>query len=150
MKRRLLRPRDLSALLKFKKPTLNGVDRRLAQALTIEDLRALAKRRAPRGAFDYTDGSADDELSLTRARQAFRDIEFQPSILRDVSVVDTSREILGQQPYEPEAEPPDTHELLHRMFPDFDGDLCPKCHKRLVTVKVFRRGQSPPIRRIAA
>ena len=97
MKRRLLRPRDLSALLKFKKPTLNGTDRRLAQALTIEDLRALAKRRAPRGAFDYTDGAADDELSLTRARQAFRDIEFQPSILRDVSVVDTSREVLGQR-----------------------------------------------------
>jgi hypothetical protein len=64
--------------------------------------------------------------------------------------LNAAREILGQQPYEPEAEPPDTHELLHRMFPDFDGDLCPKCHKRLVTVKVFRRSQSPPTRRIAA
>lgn len=61
-----------------------------------------------------------------------------------------ARKLLGQPAYEPETEPPDTHELLHRMFPDFDGDLCPKCHRRLVTVKVFRRGQSPPSGRIAA
>lgn len=61
-----------------------------------------------------------------------------------------SRQLLGQPPYEPEAEPPDTHELLHRMFPDFEGDLCPKCHARLVTVKVFRRGQSPPLQGFAA
>jgi len=61
-----------------------------------------------------------------------------------------ARGVLGQPPYEPEAEPPDTHELLHRMFPDFEGDLCPKCHARLITVKVFRRGHSPPMRRFAA
>jgi len=61
-----------------------------------------------------------------------------------------SRRLLGQPPYEPEAEPPDTHELLHRMFPDFEGDLCPKCHARLVTVKVFHHGQSPPLIRFAA
>lgn len=60
------------------------------------------------------------------------------------------RKLLGQPPYEPETEPPDTHELLHRMFPGFDGDLCPKCHERLVTIKVFRRGHSPPQRRFAA
>ncbi|MBM4048894.1 MAG: transposase [Planctomycetes bacterium] len=55
-----------------------------------------------------------------------------------------ARARLGQPPYEPEAEPPDTHELLHRMFPDFTGDLCPKCHARLVTVAVIRAGHSPP------
>lgn len=61
-----------------------------------------------------------------------------------------ARQLLGQPPYEPEAEPPDTHELLHRMFPGFEGDLCPKCHARLVTIKVFRRGHSPPMKRSAA
>lgn len=61
-----------------------------------------------------------------------------------------ARSRLSQPPYEPEAELPDTHELLHRMFPDFTGDLCPKCHARLVTVKIIRRGQSPPWQRIAA
>ncbi len=60
-----------------------------------------------------------------------------------------ARSQLGQPPYEPEAEPPDTHELLHRMFPDFTGDLCPKCHTRLVTVAVIRPGHSPPRREAA-
>ena len=65
--------------------------RRLAAALTIEDLRRIAKRRTPKAAFDYTDGAAEEELSLARARQAFRDIEFHPTILRDVAKVDTVR-----------------------------------------------------------
>ncbi len=60
-----------------------------------------------------------------------------------------ARARLGQPPYQPEAEPPDTHELLHRMFPDFTGDLCPKCHARLVTMTVARPGRSPPGRQAA-
>lgn len=60
-----------------------------------------------------------------------------------------ARSQLGQPPYELEAEPPDTHELLHRMFPDFTGDLCPHCHTRLVTIQVVRRANSPPRRQAA-
>jgi L-lactate dehydrogenase (cytochrome)/glycolate oxidase len=71
--------------------------RRLEKALTIEDLRRVAKRRTPKAAFDYTDGAADGEVSLTRAREAFEDVEFVPSILRNVSSIDTSREVLGQR-----------------------------------------------------
>ncbi|MET0767793.1 MAG: alpha-hydroxy acid oxidase [Aeromicrobium sp.] len=93
--RRFPHPRDFLPLLKFKKPTLNPTRRRLEKALTVWDLRAIAKRRTPKAAFDYTDGSADAELSLRRARQAFEDITFHPAILRDVSVVDTSVEVLG-------------------------------------------------------
>ena len=81
--------------MRFKRPELNARKRRLAQALTIYDLRDIAKRRTPKAAFDYTEGAAEAEISLTRARQAFEDIEFHPSILRDVSSVDTSRQILG-------------------------------------------------------
>ncbi|KMO82716.1 alpha-hydroxy-acid oxidizing enzyme [Mycolicibacterium chubuense] len=81
--------------MQFKKPEFDARRRRLAKALTIEDLRAIAKRRTPRAAFDYTDGSAEAELSIARARQAFQDIEFHPAILRDVSKVDTSCAILG-------------------------------------------------------
>lgn len=95
MKRQLPRRRELAPLLRFKKPVLSGRDRRLAAALTIEDLRRIAQRRTPRAAFDYTDGAADGEVSLTRARQAFADVQFNPAILRDVSDVDTSREVLG-------------------------------------------------------
>jgi L-lactate dehydrogenase (cytochrome) len=81
--------------MKFKKPELNGRKRRLAHALTIADLRDIAKRRTPKAAFDDTDGAAEGELSLARARQAFQDIEFSPRILRPATDVDTSSTILG-------------------------------------------------------
>jgi L-lactate dehydrogenase (cytochrome) len=95
VKRRIPRPRDLAPLMKFKTPQLNARKRRLADALTIHDLRAIAQRRTPKAAFDYTDGSAEEEISLGRARQAFEDIEFSPSILRDVSTVSTGWDVLG-------------------------------------------------------
>ncbi len=95
MERRLPRAHDLAPLLQFKKPVLSPRTRRLEKALTIDDLRRVAKRRTPKAAFDYTDGAADAEVTLARARQAFADIEFVPSILHDVSKVDTTREVLG-------------------------------------------------------
>ena len=93
--RQVPKPGELLELMKFKKPELNGKKRRLESALTIYDLRTIAKKRTPKAAFDYTDGSAEDEISLTRARQAFEDIEFSPSILRPAAEVDTSVEIFG-------------------------------------------------------
>ncbi len=95
VERHLPKPRDLAPLMQFKKPQLSAKKRRLESALTIADLRAIAKRRTPKAAFDYTEGAAEGEISLARARQAFEDIEFHPSILRNVSRVDTSREVLG-------------------------------------------------------
>jgi L-lactate dehydrogenase (cytochrome) len=95
VQRQVPKPADVFELLQFKKFEFNGRKRRLANALTIYDLRDIAKRRTPAAAFDYTDGAADDELSLRRARQAFEDVEFHPSILRDVSHVDTTAQILG-------------------------------------------------------
>ncbi len=44
---------------------------------------------------DYTDGAAEGELSLDRARRAFEDVEFHPDVLRPAPHVDTSCEILG-------------------------------------------------------
>ncbi len=97
MKRQLPRRRDLAPLLRFRTPVLSAKQRRLRDALTIEDLRVAAKRRTPRAPFDYTDGAADGEVSLARARQAFRDVQFNPGVLRDVATVDTSREVLGRR-----------------------------------------------------
>jgi L-lactate dehydrogenase (cytochrome) len=97
MNRRLPRIRELAPLLRFKRPVLNPTRRRLRAALTIDDLRRTAKRRTPRAAFDYTDGAADQELSLRRARQAFQDVEFRPAILRNVRDVDPSRDVLGRR-----------------------------------------------------
>ncbi|HEY4898412.1 MAG TPA: alpha-hydroxy acid oxidase [Candidatus Nanopelagicaceae bacterium] len=88
---------ELSALLKFRRPTFQRRQRRLDQSLTIWDLREIAKKRTPQGPFDYTDGAAESELSLRRARQAFLDIEFQPSILHDVAQIDLTRKTLGRE-----------------------------------------------------
>lgn len=96
VKRRFPGIKELAGLMRFRKPIFNGRRRRLSRALTIYDLRDIAKRRTPKAPFDYTDGGADSESSLTRARQTFEKIEFQPRILRDVSVVDTSVKMLGQ------------------------------------------------------
>ncbi|MCO5332083.1 MAG: alpha-hydroxy-acid oxidizing protein [Ilumatobacteraceae bacterium] len=93
--RRLPRPSDFTDLLRFRRPALDLTAARLARAHTIADLRCIAKRVTPKGPFDYTDGAAEEELSLARARQAFRDIEFHPAILRDVSVVDTTCTVAG-------------------------------------------------------
>ena len=94
--RRLPRRHDLAPLIRFRPPVWSATERRLARALTIDDLRTVARRRTPRAAFDYTDGAADGEVSLARARQAFADVELHPSVLRDVQTVDTSRTVLGQ------------------------------------------------------
>src|SRR5215469_7276561 len=96
VKRRVPRVRDLAPLIQFKRPRLDATKRRLDAALTIQDLRRIAKRRTPRAAFDYADGAAEDELSIRRARQAFRDIEFHPKILRDVTNVTAGWNVLGQ------------------------------------------------------
>lgn len=93
--RQLPQPREIFDLLKFKPIEWNARRRRLDGALTIWDLRRIAARRTPRAAFDYTDGAAEDEISLRRARQAFRDVELHPSILHPATDVDTSVEIFG-------------------------------------------------------
>ena len=95
VKRQFPKPAEIFELMQFKKPELNAKKRRLDAALTIYDLRDVAKRRTPKAAFDYTDGAAEGELSLARARQAFEDVEFHPRILRDVSSVDTATTIFG-------------------------------------------------------
>jgi L-lactate dehydrogenase (cytochrome) len=97
------RPRwaELRPLLQPRRVPLDATARRLSHAATIEDLRRAARRRTPRAVFDYTDGAAVDELSLQRSREAFRRVEFRPSVLRDVSQVDTSTTVLGRRAEQP-------------------------------------------------
>jgi L-lactate dehydrogenase (cytochrome) len=72
------------------------VERRLASAARIWDLRSVARRHVPRAVFDYVDGAAETETSLRRSREAYARVEFVPSVLRDVSAVDPSTTILGR------------------------------------------------------
>ncbi|TDU83537.1 L-lactate dehydrogenase (cytochrome) [Kribbella voronezhensis] len=95
--RQLPRWSELKPLLRAKPVTVNPTERRLEKALTIADLRAIAKRRTPRSVFDYTDGAAEAEISLRRARRLFAEMELQPSILRNVADIDLGTTILGKR-----------------------------------------------------
>jgi len=95
VKRRFPNIKELAPLMRFRPPEFNATKRRLDRAFTIADLRAIAQRRTPKAPFDYTEGAAESEISLKRARQAFEDIEFHPAILQDVSEVTLSRDVLG-------------------------------------------------------
>jgi L-lactate dehydrogenase (cytochrome) len=95
-KRQFPRWRELAPLLKPKPLEFDASCRRARAAADIADLRAMARRRVPRAVFDYVDGGADSEWSVTRSREAFVRIEFWPSVLRDVSSIDMTTTILGR------------------------------------------------------
>jgi L-lactate dehydrogenase (cytochrome) len=84
------------SVVRFRKFETDPVARRLRTALTVEDMRRIAKRRLPRGVFDYIDGGAEDERALANNSAAFGLIEFCPNVLRDVSEIDVSTTLLGK------------------------------------------------------
>jgi len=67
-----------------------------AKALSIEDLRRIAKRRLPRAVFDFFDGGAEDEVTLRGNRAAFERVRLLPRVLVNVSAVDLKTEIFGK------------------------------------------------------
>ncbi len=95
MDRRMPRWAEIKPLIKMRRPGI-GPEARLASAASIWDLREIARSRTPRAAFDYTDGAAEEEIALRQSRDAYRRVEFTPTVLRDVSEVDTSTTILGE------------------------------------------------------
>lgn len=68
---------------------------RLSAACSIEDLRRLARRRLPRGVFDFFDGGADDEITLRANREGFERLRLRPRVLVDVQQPDLSTAIAG-------------------------------------------------------
>ena len=68
----------------------------LEQAINIEDLRVMAKRRLPRAIFDFFDGGAEDETTLRDNRAAFERVRLLPKVLVNVAQVDTQVEIFGK------------------------------------------------------
>ncbi len=69
----------------------------MQSAANIDDLRHLARRRLPRGVFDYIDGGAEDEVAMAHNRSSFGRHIFQPRVLTDVSEVSTETEIFGHK-----------------------------------------------------
>lgn len=66
----------------------------LERALSIADLRVMAKRRLPRAVFDFIDGGAEDEITLRENRAAFERIRLIPRILNNVAHPDMTT-VLG-------------------------------------------------------
>ncbi len=69
---------------------------KLNDAINIEDLRAIARRRLPRFVFDYVDGGAEDERTLRGNREAFARLRFRPHTLRDVAQRELAAPVLGK------------------------------------------------------
>jgi L-lactate dehydrogenase (cytochrome) len=68
----------------------------LEKCLSIDDLRALAKRNLPAPLFDYLEGGAETEATARRNLEAFDDRRLVPHCLVDVTNVDTRTRLLGQ------------------------------------------------------
>src|ERR671911_339800 len=82
--------------MRFRRIELDANKRRLNKVASVEDLRRIARRRLPRGIFDYIDGGAEDERTLAHNSAAFARIEFRPRVLREVGDVDPSTTLLGR------------------------------------------------------
>jgi L-lactate dehydrogenase (cytochrome) len=87
----------MRSAMRFRRIQLDPVARRLAGAADVSDLRRIAKRRLPRGVFDYIDGGAEDERTLGANSEAFARVTFRPRVLRDVRKIDPSTTLLGRE-----------------------------------------------------
>ncbi|MCK6066685.1 MULTISPECIES: alpha-hydroxy acid oxidase [Microbacterium] len=75
-----------------------GLPRRsVRSAVDVAELRERARRRLPGPVFDYLDGGAGDEVAARRNGDAFAGVRLVSRILRDVSTVDTSVDMLGRR-----------------------------------------------------
>jgi len=88
--------KTLRSVIRFGGIETDRVERRLARAASVEDLRRIAKGRLPGGVFDYIDGAAEDERTLAANQAAFADTTFRPRVLRGVRKIDVTSTLLGQ------------------------------------------------------
>ena len=86
----------LRSVVRFGRVETDAVERRLARAASVADLRRIARRRLPAGVFDYIDGGAEDERTLAANEDAFVRTGFRPRVLRGVEKVDAGASILGR------------------------------------------------------
>lgn len=66
------------------------------RCFNIDDLRLAAKRRLPRGIFEYVDRGTEGEVSLRENRAAFDRIRILPRVLEDVSARTTETTLFGK------------------------------------------------------
>src|SRR5690606_5303684 len=54
-------------------------------AYNIEDLRRMARKRLPRGIFEYVDGAAEDGIALRHNREVYQSLKIKNRVLKDIS-----------------------------------------------------------------
>ena len=69
---------------------------RYEDAVNIEDLHKIARRKLPRVIFDYIEGGVEDERGLARNEAAFKKHRLLPRYLVDVSQRDQSQSVFGR------------------------------------------------------
>lgn len=84
------------SVVRFKSYETDRLERRLAKAASVADLRAIARHRLPGGVFDYIDGGAEDERAMAANEEAFARVSFRPRVLRGIAETDISSTILGR------------------------------------------------------
>jgi len=62
----------------------------------IADLRERARRRLPRGIWEYAERGVEDETGMARNRAAFEQVTFRPRVLRGVQAVDPGTTLFGK------------------------------------------------------
>lgn len=88
--------RTLRSVIRFQRIETDPVERRLARAASVADLRRVARRRLPGGVFDYIDGGAEDERTLAANEAAYAAVSFRPRVLRGIAEVDIRSSVLGR------------------------------------------------------
>ena len=118
----------------------------LSRAACIDDLRALAKRRIPRFAFDLVDGGAESERNLRRNAEAFEAVELTPRYMRDVARIDTTTTLFGQSFDQPFGMAPIG--MLNAFWPGADLALARLCARENIPYTASSAA-STPLERLA-
>ena len=97
MKRQFPRWKNIKPLLGWSLPKDPFADRKLKKVVNLAEMRLLSKKRVPKAVFDYVDGGANDELAFVRSQEVYSRVEFKARVLRDVSKIDLTANIMGQK-----------------------------------------------------
>ena len=68
---------------------------RLDRCYNIADMREIARRRLPKGVFEYIDRGAEDEVALADNREAFRRLRLRTRFMVDLTERDMGIDLLG-------------------------------------------------------
>jgi L-lactate dehydrogenase (cytochrome)/(S)-mandelate dehydrogenase len=120
---------------------------RFTEALSIADLRMLAKRRLPRVVFEVIESGTEDEFALTRNEAAFRDYQLWPRYLVDVSRIERGKSLFGRRYSAPFGMAPTGFAGLFRK----EADSMMACAAVAADVPLILSGASiEPLERVAA